>query len=213
MAALVAGGLGLAGCTPPMPAQPEDGYLLVPRVAAGRLGDAAGFPAETAGGLTPSQRAQLRRLLGTAHAVAARQVAVEVSGALDAAQRGAVTAEIRASLPQSTVTFSPGGEGSPVVRLRYLEVVPKRCVNSDHWRQEDGLLPSGCALALTFGRMVSDPGDLVEGKVMGPALLEPLARDALRYSDGGSDGGRDGTAKPMQTGDTTLTGSSGGSAH
>lgn len=193
---------GLAGCAPAMPVPPEDGYLLVPRVITGRLDE------DFAEGLNAAQRSQVRRLLGAARAVASRQVAVEVGGRLSEAQRGALAAEIRTAIPQAAVSFLPGGDGVPVMRVHYVEVIPKRCVTSDHWMEEDGLMPSGCALALTFGRMVADPGDLAAGKVMGPALLEPLARDALRYSQGDQEEGKGDQAPAGQT----ISAGSGGGA-
>lgn len=189
--------LGLAGCTPEIPPPPQEGYLLVPRVVAGRLEDQTALQEQWAGALTPFQREQLSVLTDKPRLVGARQVTAEVSGGMSDAQRRATAAEIRARLPRTAVSVFNGGDGVLVVRLRYTEVIPKRCVNSDHWRAEDGLMPSGCALALTFGRMVSDPGHLVESQAMGPALMEPLARDAIRHSRGDAQAGEETGGGPV----------------
>lgn len=172
-----------------MPPPPQEGYLLVPRVVAGRLEDKGALQEQWAGALTPFQREQLSVLTDKPRLVGARQVAAEISGGMSEAQRRTAAAEIRARLPQSAVSVFNNGDGVLVVRLRYTETIPKRCITSDHWREEDGLMPSGCALDLTFGRMVGNPGHLVEAQTMGPALMEPLARDAIRYSRGEEKGG------------------------
>lgn len=182
-ATMVALAAMLGACAPDMPRPPATGYQLVPRSSTVRLAE-AGEAADTgAASLTPRQWVALGRLVAEAQAAGARQPALHLNGPLTQAQRVAVLGWVRSRLPGATVDFSGGG-GALVARVDYREVAVDRCRPGPAWGGEDGLLPAGCAVELTFARMVADPDDLVEPKPMGPALLEPLARDALRYSQG-----------------------------
>lgn len=176
----------MAACTPEMPPPMEEGYVLLPRATSTRLDDPAVVAGEWQGGLSGVQRVALRRLLLSARQAAARQAVVEVGGYLTDAQRKAIVAEVGTVLPSAQVSFSLAETITPVVWLRYVEVMPRRCLHGDGWYGEDGLPPSGCALAMTFGRMVADPNDLIDGRAMGPALLGPLTRDAVHYADQGA---------------------------
>jgi hypothetical protein len=172
------------GCAPHIPVLPSDSYVLAPRVFSARL---ERLPGE---GLDP---AGLQRLLEQSRAAAAHQVAIEIDGRLTELERRGATAQIRASVPQAAVTFGPGGDGPLQATVRYREAIAGRCILDDDW-MEDGLMRPGCATAMATARMAADPGDLVTARQMGPAALQPLARDAIHYLDQDSAGsGTNGT--------------------
>lgn len=196
----------LCACAPDMPRQPAMDYHLVPQSTSVRLaeaGDVAAAGADAgAATLGPRQWVALGRLVAQAQAAGARQADVVLSGPLTQAQRVAVVNWVHARLPDARVDFQGGG-GALVARVDYREVATERCRPGPVWAGEDGLLAPGCAVDLTFARMVADPDDLVMPKPMGPALLEPLARDAVRYSQG------DDAAAGAKTAKTDLTGALG----
>jgi type IV pilus biogenesis protein CpaD/CtpE len=181
------------GCAPDTPVQPSDSYVLAPRSFSVRLDRPAGD-----GSPAGIDRASLQRLLDDSRAAAAHQVSIEIDGRLTEAQRRAAAAEIRASVPQAVVTFGPGGDGPLQATVRYREVIASRCIVVDDW-MEDGLMRPGCATAMATARMVADPADLVTARQMGPAALQPLARDAIHYLDQAPAGNSTGSQDPSQS--------------
>lgn len=169
------------GCTPTLPDPPAEGYVLVPRVFAARL--------EGGGSLDGIGRPSLQGLIVASRAATARQTTVEISGQLSDAEQITLIGEIRASLPYAVVTFRPSAESPPLATIRYIEIIPKRCLTPDPWVGE-GYLPGGCASALSAVRSVGDPHDLIVGKPMGPAPVEGLAQGAIRYLDQGEAAGQ-----------------------
>lgn len=192
---------GLVACTPDIPPPPDDGYVVIPRVVTGRLTGGLSFQDD----LNSAQRDQILALLAKVRAVAGRQVSVEVAGGgLSELQKGALTSLVASRDPRAQVLFLSDKGNVPVVNVRYVEVVPRRCLGGDPFTPDSGLLPPGCAVALTFGRMVANPQDLIEGQTMGGAPLEPLVNDALRYGRGEKvgqeSGGTTGASSPAGSG-------------
>lgn len=207
-AALVGAGMQ-AGCAPEVPVAPVSGYQLVPRAASARLAEPSESPDPGAGSLSARQWVSLGRLAAQVEAAGARRAAFHLAGPLTPAQRVSIGRWLRQRLPDATLSFSDGG-GALVARVEYLEVASGRCRPETPWIGEDGLLPAGCAVELTFARQVANPNDLIAPQPLGPALMEPLARDALRYSQG--DEGKSATAAKAQAVDGLSSAATAGAA-
>jgi hypothetical protein len=199
-AALILPACGLAACAPPIPAMPEDGYVVISRSVSARLDRVPGEGAWS--GIDP---ASLERAVSASGADAGRPAAIEIDGHLSESQRRDVMAEILDAMPQASVRFGPGGSGPLQMTIRYHKAIATRCAEPDDW-MADGLMPPGCASAMAVGQMVADPDDLVRPEQMGPAALQPLAQDAIHYLDQ-EDAPAEGQGKPQQAQQGTGTNS------
>ncbi|MDH2326581.1 hypothetical protein QCN27_06845 [Cereibacter sp. SYSU M97828] len=92
--------------------------------------------------------------------------------------------------PQDPLPYSPnyhytGGQAG-LVHKGYASrraMLPDACVTPDV--QADAMyLPSGCANNLNLQQMVANQGDLMRGRMTGPAMGAPAARAARRVIDG-----------------------------
>jgi pilus assembly protein CpaD len=210
--AVLAGGLALAGCYPPLTAEWTEAE------APKQLGidkAASQLNLRFAGGsdrLLPSDAARLRNLAAGGAIAPADRVKVAVGGAprLAAARFAAISREL---LRYNIVAGAWHIAGVPANQAiidtgRYVVSLPA-CPN---WSRRPQLDFSnahasnfGCATAVNLGRMVASPGDLAEGRPSGPVDAIPAAAAVQRYQG-------DKVVLPAAAGISTITAPSSGPA-